>query len=86
MICPNKNLESVANVNENVGKTRLFGFLFKKKQDALDLQHRLSGEGEIFTVNYKDFAIQIGQRMYNQIYKNIKLLYINSNETFRFYE
>lgn len=37
-------------------------------------------------MSLKDFAIEIGQKMYNQIYKNIKLLYINSSETFRFEE
>ena len=37
-------------------------------------------------VTLKDFSLLIGQKMYEQIYTNTKLLYINSDQSFLFLE
>lgn len=38
MVSSNRYLDTIASVGENLGRNKVFGFLFKKKEGNIDLQ------------------------------------------------
>ena len=68
MIEPKKNLEKLAMKDES-GSSRFFSFIFgsSKESSLLSENSRLSGDGKIFSVNSKNFALEIGLKMYNMV-------------------